>query len=160
MLYLNVNHLRRCIATLEDSLALYRQESEAEAEDDISIRQEVFRNAIVKGFELTQEVVFKLLRKALKAYGHGGKKLESMFVKDLLRLAAAHGLMDLEMVERWFAYRDNRNDTAHDYGVHFAEETLTLIEPFLTDTKQLADVLEQKFGPDAQADAPTADFTP
>lgn len=157
MLYLNVDHLRRCIATLEESLTLYQQESEGQADGDSSIRQEVFRNAIVKGFELTQEVVFKLLRKALKAYGHGGKKLESMFVKDLLRLAATHGLMDLETVERWFAYRENRNNTAHDYGVRFAEETLALIAPFLADARQLADLLEQKFGQEAPTEQPPSE---
>lgn len=157
MLYLNVDHLRRCIATLEDSLTLYRQEGEGQADGESSIRQEVFRNAIVKGFELTQEVVFKLLRKALKAYGHGGKKLESLFVKDLLRLAATHDLMDLETVERWFAYRDNRNDTAHDYGVRFAEETLALIAPFLADARQLADLLEQKFGQETPTEQPSSE---
>ena len=145
MLYLNVNHLRRCIETLGYSLTLYRQAPEGD------IQQEVFRNAIVKGFELTQEVAFKLLRKALKAYGHGGKKLEALFIKDLIRLSAVHGLMDLEAAERWFKYRDNRSDTAHDYGVGFAEETLALIAPFLLDLNQLAETLEQKFGPDANA---------
>ncbi|WP_202985497.1 hypothetical protein [Thiospirillum jenense] len=68
MIYLNVDHLRRCLQTLEYSLTLYCQ---APADH---IQQEVYRNAIVKGFELTQEVVFKLLKKALKAYGHSGKK--------------------------------------------------------------------------------------
>jgi nucleotidyltransferase substrate binding protein (TIGR01987 family) len=154
MLYLNVQHLRRCIETLDSSLTLYREASEGD------IRQEVFRNAIVKGFELTQEVVFKLLRKALKAYGHSGKKLENLFVKDLIRLAAAHGLMELEAAERWFQYRDNRNDTAHDYGARFAEETLDLIAPFLADAQQLADTLEQKFGPEAQASAPQEEPAP
>jgi hypothetical protein len=100
VIYLNVQHLRRCIDTLDSSLMLYRQ---APAGD---IRQEVFRNAIVKSFELTQEVVFKLLRKALKAYGHGGKKLE------------------------------------------------TLLAPFLADARQLAEVLDQKFGPTAHATPP------
>lgn len=147
MLYLNVNHLRRCIETLGYSVVLYRQAPEGD------IQQEVYRNAIVKGFELTQEVAFKLLRKALKAYGHSGKKLEGLFVKDLLRLAAAHDLMDLEAVERWFSYRDNRNDTAHDYGIAFAQETLGMIDPFLFDATALADQLEEKFGSGA-ASAP------
>ena len=142
MLYLNVHHLRRCIETLSYSLTLYQQAPIGD------IQQEVYRNAIVKGFELTQEVAFKLLRKSLKAYGHGGKKLETLFVKDLIRLAAAHGLMELDAAERWFKYRDNRNDTAHDYGVGFAEETLALIAPFLLDLNQLAATLEQKFGPE------------
>lgn len=64
---LNTDHLNRCISTLESSLAFYRK-----AEPD-SIDQEVFRNAIVKGYELAQETAFKLIKRALKDYGHGGK---------------------------------------------------------------------------------------
>ncbi|MBU1618679.1 MAG: nucleotidyltransferase substrate binding protein [Gammaproteobacteria bacterium] len=143
MLYLNVDHLRRCIQTLASSLALYQK---AEAG---SIDQEVFRNAIVKGYELTQETAFKLLKKALKAFGHGGKKLETTPVKDILRLAAVHGLLTLDEVERWFRYRDNRNNTAHDYGEQFATETLVLIPVFLQDITTLADTLERKLGQDA-----------
>lgn len=140
MIYLNTNHLQRCMQTLESSLRLYQQ---AEAE---SIDQEVFRNAIIKGYELTQETAFKLLKKALKAYGHGGKKLESTTVKELLRLAAVHGLMTLDEVERWFRYRDNRNNTAHDYGEAFAEETLTLIPLFLVDVQTLITCLVETLG--------------
>lgn len=143
MLYLNVDHLRRCMQTLDASLALYRK---AEAD---SIGQEVFRNAIVKSYELTQETAFKLLKKALKVYGHGGKKLEATPVKDILRLAAVHDLMTLPEVERWFRYRDNRNNTAHDYGEQFASETLVLIPDFLQDIATLAEVLERKLGKEA-----------
>lgn len=146
MLYLNVDHLRRCMQTLDSSLNLYRQVEAG------SIDQEVFRNAIVKGYELAQETTFKLLVKALKAYGHGGQKLAQTPVKDLLRLAAVHGLMTLDEVERWFRYRDNRNNTAHDYGEHFAQETLVLIPAFLQDIATLADVLEQKLGKPADAE--------
>ena len=100
---------------------------------------------------LTQETAFKLLKKALKAYGHGGKKLEATPIKDVLRLAAVHGLMTLEEVQRWFLYRDNRNSTAHDYGEHFVHETLLLIPPFLQDIATLAEVLHQKLGSDTKA---------
>lgn len=140
MIYLNTDQLQRCMQTLESSLQFYQQ-----AEEN-SIDQEVFRNAIIKGYELTQETVFKLLKKALKAYGHGGKKLESTPVKDLLRLAAVHDLMTLDAVERWFRYRDNRNNTAHDYGEAFAEETLTLMPSFLVDVQALITCLVEKLG--------------
>ncbi|MDD1632586.1 MAG: nucleotidyltransferase substrate binding protein [Methylococcaceae bacterium] len=130
--------------TLDSSLVFYQK-----AEND-SIEQEVFRNAIIKGYELTQETAFKLLKKALKAYGHGGKKLEATPVKDILRLAAVHDLLTLPEVERWFSYRDNRNNTAHDYGEQFANETLTLIPAFLEDIATLADVLERKLGKEAE----------
>lgn len=144
MLYLNINQLRRCMKTLDSSLVFYQA-----AEGD-SIEQEVFRNAIIKGYELTQETAFKLLKKALKAFGHGGKKLEATPVKDILRLAAVHDLLTLSEVERWFAYRDNRNNTAHDYGEQFANDTLTLIPAFLQDIATLADVLERKLGKEAE----------
>lgn len=140
MIYLNVAHLERCCKTLQSSLNFYQQ---AEAG---SIDQEVFRNAIIKGYELSQETAFKLLKKALKAYGHSSKKLESTPIKDILRLAAVHGLMTLNEVERWFAYRDNRNDTANDYGEAFAEQTLVLIPSFLEDIYRLAQTLDQALG--------------
>ncbi|MDP2434070.1 MAG: nucleotidyltransferase substrate binding protein [Pseudomonadota bacterium] len=142
MLYLNTNHLKRCIETLEMSLRLYHK-----AEGD-SVDQEVFRNAVVKGYELAQETAFKLLRKALKEYGYGGQKLNSLVVREVLRLAAQHGLMTLEEVERWFAYRANRNNTAHDYGEGFAKETLTLLPEFMADIAHLAEVLDAHFGAD------------
>lgn len=145
MLYLNTDHLSRCRQTLESSLIMYQR---AEAG---SIDQEVFRNAIVKGYELAQETAFKLLKKALKVYGHSGKKLESTPVKEILRLAAIHDLMTLEEVEHWFAYRDNRNNTAHDYGEAFAEQTLVLIPGFLADVARLAETLEKKLGKLADA---------
>lgn len=50
-----------------------------------------------------------------------------------------HSLLSLEEVERWFVYRDNRNNTAHDYGEAFAKQTLVLIPGFLEDGGVLAD---------------------
>jgi len=140
MIYLNTDHLQRCIETLRFSLVFYQR---AEAG---SVDQEVFRNAIVKGYELAQETAFKLLRKALKAFGHSSKTLNELPVKEVLRMAAVHGLMTVEQVERWFRYRDNRNNTAHDYGETFASETLVLIPDFLHDIAALVDVLKSRLG--------------
>jgi hypothetical protein len=137
---INTDHLKRCIGTLESSLAMYRTAAPE------SIDQEVFRNAIVKGYELAQETSFKLLKRALKDFGHGGKKLDATPVKEILRLAATHGLMTVQEVERWFAYGDNRNSTAHDYGEGFAREPLTLLPGFIADAKTLEATLRAKFG--------------
>jgi len=81
----------------------------------------------------------------LRDYGYGAKKLDITPVKDVLRLSATHGLMTLEEVERWFAYRDNRNNTAHDYGEGFAKETLNLIPNFITDVARLEAVLRERY---------------
>ncbi len=139
MMNLNTDHLKRCIQTLRSSLDFFKQAAPE------SIEQEIYRNAIVKGYELTQETSFKLMKKALRDYGHGAKKLDSTPIKDILRLSATHGLMTLEEVERWFAYRDNRNNTAHDYGKGFARETLRLIPDFITDATRLEAELRARF---------------
>ncbi|EGF30652.1 hypothetical protein IMCC9480_1068 [Oxalobacteraceae bacterium IMCC9480] len=55
-MYLNTDHLKRCIATLQSSLTLFGQAAPA------SIEQEIFRNAVVKGYELTQETEALLRR--------------------------------------------------------------------------------------------------
>ncbi len=140
MLFLNVDHLKRCRQTLLSSLLRYHEVEEN------SIDQEIFRNAIIKGYEISQETAFKLLKKALKNFGHAPKKLESTAVKDILRFAALADLMSLAEVERWFIYRDNRNNTAHDYGEAFARETLVLLPDFLDDLATLIESLEQKCG--------------
>ena len=52
-------------------------------------------------------------------------------------------MIDGQACERWLEYRDNRNDTAHNYGEGFAETTLKLLPDFLVDARALADVIEQ-----------------
>lgn len=130
---LNTNHLRSTLRTLDSAVAFYRA---AEVTGDAEA-QEVFRLAIVKGFELTQEVCFKFVKRRLKDFGHGGRQLEATPLRDLLRLAAQHSLLSLDEVERWFAYRDNRNDTTHDYGEAFEQETLALMPDFIRDVRSL-----------------------
>lgn len=137
---LNTDHYARCIRTLETSL---QQLEQFEVE---SIEYEIFRNAVVKGYELTLETAGKLLRKALKAYTGSPREIDGLSYKDVLRRAAKHDLMSTDEVERWFVYRDNRNNTAHDYGIGFAEETLKLLPGFIADARTLATVLREKLG--------------
>ncbi|HIJ96457.1 MAG TPA: nucleotidyltransferase [Desulfuromonadales bacterium] len=137
---LNTDHFARCITTLETTL--FR----LEAADPGDIEYEIFRNAVVKGFELTLETAGKLLRKALKAYTGRPREVDALTFKDILRHAAKHDLMTSDAVERWFSYRDNRNNTAHDYGVGFAEETLELLPRFICDARALESVLRERLG--------------
>lgn len=141
---LQTGHLERCIQTLESSLQMLQR-----AEPD-STEYEVFRNAVVKGFELVLELSGKLLRRALRHYEGNPRKVDELFFKDVFRLAARHGLMDTAAVSRWFTYRDNRNSTAHDYGEAFAQETLVLLPGFIADAKALGQSLRERLG-DADA---------
>ena len=133
---LNTDHLLRCLDTLEHSVAMLRKQQIN------SIEYEVFRNAVIKGYELSLETSGKLLKKALKPYFASPLEVEQLVFKDVFRQASKHGLLSLQESKRWFDYLDNRNNTAHDYGIGFAEETLRLISQFITDAKRLKTVLD------------------
>lgn len=136
---MNTEHLDQCIKTLESSLRFLLAQTQGTTE------YEVFRNAVVKGFELTLETSGKLLRKALRPYGASAKAVDALAFKEVFRFAVKHSLLDTSTSERWFSYRDNRNNTAHDYGVSFAEETLKLIPSLLEDAKALSVILNKQF---------------
>jgi nucleotidyltransferase substrate binding protein (TIGR01987 family) len=137
---LNTDHYTRCITTLEITL------THLKAADPEEIEYEIFRNVLVKGFELTLETAGKLLRKALKEYTGRPREVDALTYKDVLRHAVKHDLMTTDAVDRWFSYRDNRNNTAHDYGVGFAEETLDLLPGFIADARTLEAVLRERLG--------------
>ena len=128
----------RRILTLEKAHLLL-----LESEKD-SIEYEMFRSACVKEFEIILEQTGKLLKKALQPYFHSHKAVDALVFKELFRQAGQHSLLTVEEVERWFIYRDNRNTTAHDYGVHFADKTLKLLTQFIVDTKSIEKVLKQQ----------------
>lgn len=109
---------------------------------DDDLMYDVYRAACVKEFELVLEQSGKLLRKRLAAFFAVNRQADRLAFKDLFRHAARHGLIDAGAAERWLRYRDNRNDTAHDYGEGFAEATLKLLPAFVADAQALADVIE------------------
>ena len=137
---LNVEHLLRTAATLEQAmLALGKTPSADEVIYDL------YRNAAIKSFELSLETAGKLLRKALKAFGGSPRSVDSLVFNDVLRHSGKHAVLDQAEVERWLAYRANRNNTAHDYGVGFANDTLTLLPAYLVDVRALAEKLQKVF---------------
>ena len=133
---IDTTFLRRCIASLE------RATQEIGSIDPHDVLYDIYRAACVKEFELVLEQSGKLLRKRLAAYFASNRQADRLNFKDLFRHAARHDLMDVEAVERWLRYRDNRNETAHDYGEGFAETTLKLLPDFVDDAKALADMVE------------------
>lgn len=149
---LNVLHLLRTADTLEQAIIQL-----SAIDDKNSVLYDLFRNAAIKSFELSLETAGKLLRKALKLYTATPREADRLVFKDLFRHAQKHALLDSAAVERWFNYRDNRNNTAHDYGEGFAEETLALLPNFLLDVEALAATLEELFN--AQAWYKPAIFT-
>jgi nucleotidyltransferase substrate binding protein (TIGR01987 family) len=132
---INTHYLQTCIATLEASYERLQRSEPG------TIDYELYRNSLVKGFELTLEQSFKLFKKHLVPYFATKKALDKLTFKDTFRYALTVDVLSEDEITRWFLYRDNRNDTAHDYGQHFAETTLTLIPIFLEDARRLNELL-------------------
>ena len=133
---INTEYLEKCIKTLEKSYSMIKT-----AEKD-SIDYEMYRNSLVKGFEMTLEQCGKLLKKRLEPYFSSKKAVDALTFKDLFRNANKCSLLSEDEVNRWFEYRNNRNNTAHDYGQAFAEETLKIIDNFLNDVRHLKEIIE------------------
>lgn len=137
---LTVDQLLRTAATLEQALLALAKTPAGE-----DVLYDLYRNAAIKTFELSLETVGKLLRKALRAFGGSPRGVDALVFNDLLRHAGKHAMLDQAAVERWLAYRANRNTTAHDYGAGFADQTLKLLPAYLDDVRQLALKLQEVF---------------
>lgn len=138
MAALNTDYFSRCIATLE------RAQTGLSQHDGDPAMYDIYRAACVKEFEIILEQSGKLLKKCLKPYFASPKLVDNLNFKDVFRHAAKVGLISLEESERWLNYRDNRNDTAHDYGEGFADETLGLLPQFIIDAYQLNQVINNQ----------------
>ena len=134
---INTNFLVRCIHALEEA---FTQLQEFEADHSF---YDIFRAASVKEFELILEQSGKLLRKRLRPFFVSNRQVDRLTFKDVFRHAVKHDLISVAACERWFAYREHRNDTAHEYGERFAEATLEFLPGFISDAKELARVIAE-----------------
>lgn len=134
---LNIDFFTRCITTLDNA---HQKLQQHEAED---ITYDIYRAACIKEFEIILEQGGKLLKKRLTPFFASNKAADTLTFKDVFRHAVKHGLIETTACERWLQYRDNRNTTAHDYGVQFAESTLKILPAFIKDAQSLAQMLGQ-----------------
>lgn len=137
-MHIDTQFLIKCTNTLSKAYENLLKFSNEDIEYDI------YRSAVIKEFEIILEQSGKLLKKVLKPYFHTPKVVDKLYFKDIFREAGRHGLLKIEEVERWLKYRDNRNNTAHDYGQGLANETLVLIEEFIKDANNLIKIIENE----------------
>ena len=128
-------YLERCINTLEKSYSLLQKANPAEIDYDM------YRSASVKEFEIILEQCGKLLRKCLKPYYHSSQAVDKLYSKEVFKQCVLRSIINPELCERFLEYRDNRNSTAHDYGVNFAKETLVLLPNFITDANLIVEAI-------------------
>ena len=135
---IDTTYLERCINTLDKAYGLLQKSNPEDLDYDM------YRSACVKEFEIIIEQCGKLLRKVLKPYFHSSKAVDQLFFKQIFKECVLRSIITPELCERFLEYRDNRNNTAHDYGVNFAEETLVLLPTFITDAQLIVESIKQQ----------------
>ena len=78
---INTEILEKCILTLEKSYKLIKETEEG------SIDFEMYRNSLVKSFEMTLEQSGKLLKKRITPYFATNKAVDTLNFKDIFRNA-------------------------------------------------------------------------
>ncbi len=129
---IDTSYFDRCIATLAKAIELIKQTDQQQIEYDL------YRSAAIKEFEIVLELSAKLLKKRLQPFFASRRQLDSLTFKDIFRHAVKHNIIEPNVADRWFEYRNNRNITAHDYGKGFAENTLVLLPLFVSDAVELS----------------------
>ena len=132
---INTDFLVRRIDILESAVDHLRQLEPSDALYDPC------RAVAVEQLETVLEQSGSLLKKRLKPYFASNRQADRVTFKNAFRHAAKHDLISVAACERWLAYRDNRNDTAHDYGEEFAETTLKLLPSCIDDARDLTRII-------------------
>jgi nucleotidyltransferase substrate binding protein (TIGR01987 family) len=132
---INTGQLNRCISTLRSAWEGLQQREPGD------VLYDIYRAACVKEFELVLEQSGRLLKRRLRPFFASNRQADQLYFNDIFRYAAKHCLISDDACERWLEYRVVRNETAHEYGEHFAERTLGLLPRFIVDADALAGVI-------------------
>jgi len=132
---LHTDYFSRCIQVLEGAYQALQKSD--------NIAYDIYRSACIKEFEILLEQTGILLKKRLRDFFSSKKRVDELSFKDIFRWSAKHGLISLESSEKWLLFRDKRNNTAHHYGEHFAEEILDLIPDFIRESKKMEKLIKK-----------------
>ena len=97
------------------------------------LEQEAVQDSLIKRFEYTLEIAWKICKKHLEEEGFAEAATGSP--KSIIRIAAQRNL--IRNPEKWFTYLRFRQDTSHDYSSGKAEAVLDITEDFYEDVVNL-----------------------
>ena len=121
---LDLTSLHKSLVQLKKSLHYSRSEL---AEQDAELFFQ-FRAAAIQAFEYTYELSIKMLRRQLEQM-ESPAEISRLTYKDFIRTAAEKGLIDEPTA--WFAFRDQRNFTAHTYDETKAKHVYDILATFV-----------------------------
>ena len=135
--HINIDALERANARLGQFIALYA------AVDNDRLEHDAFLAAVIKGFEFTYGQAINAIRRYVADYVLSPGQVGQMLLPDIIRTAAKNGLIGPP--ERWFDFRDWRNETAHEYfDDESAEKIAGVVPEFHVAVAQLIAALRER----------------
>ena len=123
---LNTSPLERAIDRLSEGWDRYQSDT-----SDAQIR-----DGLIQRFEFTYEISHKLLKRHLEANSANPAEYDEMSFQDLIRSGNEQNLL-LGTWTDWKRYRNMRSKTSHTYDENIANEVVSGIPEFLTETRHL-----------------------
>lgn len=138
---LDLENLRNSIAALR--LVLERCEDEATMQGLDAVLQSAVKAGAIKHFEFTYEQSCLSVKRWLEANVNPNAG-DGVTRRELFRLGAEQRLIDVDDIDRWMAYHEARNRTAHTYRETTANEVYAVILAFLANASLLLSALEAR----------------
>ncbi len=91
----------------------------------------------------SSRVAARLLRRKLRDWATAHASARRLTFRQSFRTAGEFALLDEDACERWLAYRDLRNESAHDYDDAVAEGVMETLPDFRKDAKALVRALRK-----------------
>lgn len=125
---MDYTQLKTAIQRFGEMLEAYRNNA-----DRSPLEQEAVQDSLIKRFEYTLEIAWKICKEHLEDEGFAEAATGSP--KSIIRLAAQRNL--IKNPESWFTYLRFRQDTSYDYSSDKAEAVLDITEDFYEDVVAL-----------------------
>ncbi|MCY4413151.1 MAG: HI0074 family nucleotidyltransferase substrate-binding subunit [Caldilineaceae bacterium] len=136
---LHLDNLRDSVEALNE--LLQASEDEARMGQLSEIERIGIRAGVVKHFEITYELSWKLMARWLKT-NVGAETADGLTKRQLFRLSMSYKL--ISDVDRWMRHHDARNTTSHMYDRERAEQVYEAVRDFTNDAWRLLRELEAR----------------
>jgi nucleotidyltransferase substrate binding protein (TIGR01987 family) len=104
---------------------------------------EQVRDGLIRRFEFTYELSFRMLRRYHKETAASPDEIEQMAFADLIRTGNGQGLLKGDW-PAWRRYREIRARTSHTYDAKVASQVVSAIPAFLEEAEHLHVELQRR----------------
>ncbi len=126
----SLNELAKAIHSLEEALALYRDQTIAQSD----IVRKAFRDACIQRFEYCIELAWKTSMKVLGS--------TTLAAKPAIREMARNNL--IPNPDQWMEFIEARNESSHSYDEEIAAKVFKSIEAFHPESVRLLEALKKQ----------------